>query len=80
LAQERATAAISPGFTGGVLNRETVNRTAATASQCWRLNQLGLLEIREEPGDPIPRDVVKELLAEAVERGLWAPKPKKGKR
>jgi hypothetical protein len=60
-----------------VLNRapanQYVNRAAASANQCWRLNQLGLLEIRAEPGEPIPRDVVKQLLAEAVRRDLWQP-------
>ena len=67
-----------------VLNREkangTANRAAASAAQCWRLNQLGLLEIRETPAEPISRDVVKQLLAEAVKRGLWQPEPHKGKR
>jgi hypothetical protein len=65
------------------VNRDNVNgdaiRSAASAAQCWRLNQLGLLEIREEPGEPIPRDVVKELLAEAVRRGLWKPKAREAK-
>lgn len=66
-------------YAEGVLNRENTNPAAASAAQCWRLNQLGLLQIREKPGEPIPRDVVKELLAEAVRRGLWAPKPRERK-
>lgn len=64
-------------------NRANTNgdaiRTAATANQCFRLNQLGLLELREAPGEPIPKDVVKELLAEAVREGLWQPKARDGK-
>jgi hypothetical protein len=54
-------------------------RAAATAAQCWRLNQLGLLEIREEPGEPIARDTVKELLADAVREGLWQPQARGAK-
>ena len=54
----------------------TANRAAASAAQVWRMNQLGLLEIRKEPGEPLNRDVVKELLAEAVRKGLWAPMPR----
>jgi hypothetical protein len=45
----------------------------------WRLNQLGLVKLRETPGEPIPRETVKELLADAVRQGLWAPKPREGK-
>ena len=60
--------------------REYVNQAAASPAQCWRLNQLGLLQIRETPGEPIPREVVKEMLAEAVKRGLWQPEPHMGKR
>jgi hypothetical protein len=74
----------SDGFYAeAVSNRATAHRdaieSAATAAQCWRLNQLGLLELRDEPGKPLARDVVKELLAEAVRRGLWAPEPREGK-
>jgi hypothetical protein len=64
-------------------NHETtngnVNRAAASAAQCWRLNQLGLIQLRESPGEPISRDVVKDLLAEAVRQGLWAPKARESK-
>jgi hypothetical protein len=55
-------------------------RAAASPAQCWRLNQLGLIALRETPGEPIPRDVVKELLAEAVRQGLWQPEPRGAKR
>jgi hypothetical protein len=58
-----------------------VNNAAATPYQLWRLNQLRLLEIVEEPrAEPIPRDVVKEFLAEAVKRGLWQPEPHRARR
>jgi hypothetical protein len=63
----------------GHANRDAI-RAAASPAQCWRLNQLGLLEIREAPGEPIGRDVVKELLAEAVREGLWQPEPRGAKR
>jgi hypothetical protein len=42
----------------------------------WRGNQLGLLELRQSPGDPIPRITMKEILTEAVAAGLWQPKPR----
>jgi hypothetical protein len=71
-------------YAEGVFNRANTNgdaiRAAASASQCWRLNQLGLLELREEPGEPLARAVVKELLSDAVRRGLWQPKPRQSKR
>ena len=38
-------------------NRDNANGNAlhASGSQLWRANSLGLLEIRQSPGDPIPR-------------------------
>jgi hypothetical protein len=42
----------------------------------WRGNQLGLLELRQSPGDAIPRITMKEILTEAVAAGLWQPKPR----
>jgi hypothetical protein len=36
--------------------------------------------MRERPDDPIARDVVKELLADAVRQGLWQPEPRGAKR
>jgi hypothetical protein len=67
-----------------VTKRDNANgnaiRAAASPAQLWRLNQLGLLEMRERPDDPIARDVVKELLADAVRQGLWQPEPRGAKR
>ena len=49
-----------------------VNERAATSRQLWRLNQLGLLEIRwSRSGDPVSVDQAKKLLAETREQGLW---------
>jgi hypothetical protein len=48
-------------------------RTNATAPQLWRANELGLLELRDEPGRPLANVVLKEVLAAAVKAGLWSP-------
>jgi hypothetical protein len=45
----------------------------ATGQQLWRLNQLGLVELRDEPGEPLGRGPAKEVLSEAARRGLWVP-------
>jgi hypothetical protein len=47
----------------------------ATAAQLWRLNELGLLEVRDEPqlGDRLMSAPVKEILAAAAMAGLWTP-------
>lgn len=45
----------------------------ATEKQLWRANACGLLEVRDEPGEPIERGVLKEILAEAARLGLWRP-------
>ena len=45
----------------------------ATEKQLWRANQLGLLEVRDEPGEQPARDEMKEILAEAARLGLWQP-------
>jgi hypothetical protein len=54
-------------------------KAAAMSAQLWRLNQLGLLELRAEPAERIARDIVKLLLAEAVRDGLWRPKARDAK-
>jgi hypothetical protein len=56
-------------------NRDNANGNAlyASGSQLWRANSLGLLELRESPGHPIPRVTLKELLGAAVREGLWRP-------
>lgn len=47
----------------------------ATAAQLWRLNELGLLALRDEPelGDRLLSPPVKEVLAAAAMAGLWTP-------
>jgi hypothetical protein len=37
------------------------------------LNQIGLLDLRDEPGEPLERSEAKEVLAEAARLGLWQP-------
>jgi hypothetical protein len=39
----------------------------------WRANQLGLLTFRDQPGEPMSRRVIGDLLTEAAEAGLWKP-------
>ena len=46
----------------------------ASEKMMWRLNQCGLVELRDEPGPPLERSVVKEVLAAAAAEGLWTPK------
>jgi hypothetical protein len=55
---------------------ENGNREASS-SQLWRLNSLGLLEVRAEPGRPLYAVELKEILAEAIRLGLWTPTPHK---
>jgi hypothetical protein len=47
----------------------------ATAAQLWRLNEIGLLELRAEPDldDRLLGPPVKEVLAAAAMAGLWTP-------
>ena len=47
----------------------------ATAAQLWRLNELGLLTLRDEPelDDRLLGAPVKEVLAAAAMAGLWTP-------
>ena len=54
-------------------NSHMSDSNIATEKQVWRANQLGLLELRDEPGEPLERDVMKEVLAEAAKLGLWQP-------
>jgi hypothetical protein len=46
---------------------------AASSAQLWRLNQCGLLDLRDEPGPPLERGPAKEVLAAAAQAGLWQP-------
>jgi hypothetical protein len=46
---------------------------AASAQQLWRMNVLGLVTVRDDPGEPLMRLEAKEILAEAVRLGLWHP-------
>jgi hypothetical protein len=54
-------------------NHRTANgldpKALASSGQLWRSNVLGLLELREKPGQPIPRGVTTELLAMAAGEG-----------
>jgi hypothetical protein len=47
----------------------------ATASQLWRLNELGLIALRDEPEltERLMSAPVKEVLAAAAMAGLWTP-------
>jgi hypothetical protein len=45
----------------------------ASEKQLWRANECGLLDVRDEPGEPIERGELKEILALAAARGLWQP-------
>jgi hypothetical protein len=50
----------------------------ASQAQLWRLNQLRLLELRDEPiGRALERREAKEVLAAAASRGLWQPAPRR---
>jgi len=53
--------------------RNGSTKGVASASQLWRMNVLGLLDLRDEPGEPLERAAMKEVLAEAVRLGLWVP-------
>jgi hypothetical protein len=45
--------------------------------QLWRLNQCRLLELLDEPGErALYRGECKEVIAETVKRGMWAPQPR----
>ena len=49
----------------------------ASQAQLWRLNQLRLLELRDEPaGRALYRGECKEVIAETVKRGMWTPHPR----
>jgi hypothetical protein len=47
----------------------------ASQAQLWRLNELGLLTLRDEPDldDRLLSAPVKEVLAAAANAGLWTP-------
>jgi hypothetical protein len=47
--------------------------------QLWRLNELGLLEMRRERGKPIDAGTALTTLSDAVDRGWWTrniPRPR----
>jgi hypothetical protein len=54
---------------------EPLNNRPASSGQLWRLNELGLLDLRDEPGRPLERGELKETIAETVKRGMWTPQP-----
>jgi hypothetical protein len=43
----------------------------ASNAQLWRLNALGLIELRDRPAAPLLRTVAKECIAEAARRGMF---------
>jgi hypothetical protein len=45
----------------------------ATSAMLWRFNEIGLLELRAEPGAPLERLPLKEVLGAAARAGLWSP-------
>jgi hypothetical protein len=49
------------------------NKALATAPMLWRLNQIGLLDLRDEPGVPLDRASMKEVLGQAALAGLRHP-------
>jgi hypothetical protein len=49
----------------------------ASARQLWRLNQLGLLELRDQRGEPIRRGAAHVTLDNAAERGWWRPRSRR---
>jgi hypothetical protein len=44
-----------------------------TSRALWRLADLGLLELRREPGNSIDREDAHAMLDYAVEQGWWEP-------
>jgi hypothetical protein len=48
----------------------------ASGAQLWRLNQLGILREALNAEERVSADRARELLAEAVVRGLWRPPPR----
>jgi hypothetical protein len=58
-------------------NRKTVH---ASSAQLWRLNELGCLELRKKPGDPLLREPLKDVLADLATAGAWEPQPREAKR
>jgi hypothetical protein len=60
----------------GKANENGVPREASS-SQLWRLNVIGLLEVRDEPGRALWSREAKEILGEAARQGLWQPEPHK---
>jgi hypothetical protein len=53
----------------------TSGGSRASAPQLWRLNELGLLDLRDEPnfGERLLSLPCKEVLAAAAQAGLWSP-------
>ena len=51
----------------------TTEEKLASAKQLWRLNDLGLLDLREEAGDEIPisSEEASKSLQAAAENGRW---------
>lgn len=54
-------------------NESRSTKGLASAQQLWRANECGLIDVRDEPGPPLTRVILKEILAEAVRQKLWVP-------
>jgi hypothetical protein len=52
---------------------ELDTKKLASPAMLWRLNTLGLLDLLDEPGEPLERAPLKEVLALAAAQGLWQP-------
>jgi hypothetical protein len=77
--RERASPSTASHWLASSVNarkRAPVNARArgnsATSAQLWRLNELGLLEVRwDRVGEPVQKDHATRLLSEAREKGRW---------
>jgi hypothetical protein len=52
---------------------ERVKTKLPSGRALWRLNQLGLLDIRPQPRRPISRKFAAEILTRSAQEGLWEP-------
>jgi hypothetical protein len=57
----------------GMENENGSTKGLATAAQLWRLNSIGLVDLRDEAGEPLQRTVIKEVLGQAAHAGLCHP-------
>jgi len=57
---------------------DAAGKPLASGSALWRLNQLGLLTVRQDlkVRQPVTRDDANWLLQRAIELGFWKPAPR----